>query len=249
MDFTIISCHFGDPWWIKHTIIENNLLLYPEIRKIYVVDNSGNLNVPSITDLGIAEVKTFITDFKASKMHSAALNFSRNFSINTSHVIILDSDLVSLDTNLLPSILDLLAEFDAIVAMSEGSKCLTHPCFLVLSTDDFINLDFTAGQFEFGFDTGRLIGYQLISRGRKVKKLYASKSDFFNIGYFYRELSIFHVTSSTLLQSKSRSMKFVKYLKFKLRKSVAVNARSMENRNFLLVYCQIIWHTLFNKFE
>ena len=198
----IITTHFGDEYYIR-TLIKNlhETHLLPK-NKLWIVDNSYSLK---ITDFN-CEVITFKNSYTGSANHFFGMNnaMRKMPENNQNKYLVLDSDV------LLSKYFDWETELDlmtgmtgALLAMDPSSGVLSHPCFMYFSGINPSEIDFSSGHYEFGFDTGRLIGYHL-SKKYNVKKLHATKKSHVPLGFFYWEEKIFHIGSASLAYMPNR---------------------------------------------
>jgi len=192
----IITTHFGSEYYVK-TLIKNlfEAQLLPK-NKLWIIDNSNSLEI----DYDCCEVHRFPNTYVGSENHIFGLNnMLRTIPENSANkYLILDSDVLLLKHFDWEIELDRMAgNIGALLAMDPSSKVLTHPCFMYFSGVDCSEIDFSAGFNEFGFDTGRLIGYHL-SKKYNVKKLHATKKNNVPLGHFYWEERIFHMGSASL---------------------------------------------------
>ena len=218
----VISTHYGDDFYIK-ALISNlyDTKILPE-NTLYVVNNS-------IQDLVIEDKNIKILRFEnnlvGSRQHAFGLNQCiRQLSEkeSSSKLLILDSDvLLQLNVDWHQYFINLSEQFDATLAFEYGSNVLTHPCFMYLDGINSNDIDFLDGSYEFGFDTGRLIGYKL-SKKYRVNKLFASRNKQIKLGDFYQNGSIFHLGSASLAYMPSRVTKnsITRMLGINLRKQI-----------------------------
>jgi len=211
-NFTLISCHFGDDFWINHTL-KSYLVDYPSnsIVEVLISDQQKSGlgdNFPALTlrldyqvPIEIVSVEPN-TIMHASFHHGKALNeLISKKPLNSSHVIITDSDCFPIRREWSMLLQALLSEYDAICSLEEQSSFITHPCFLVIPSMYLDRLDFLKNSKvheDFWVDTGRLIGIQLLDLGLKVKFLRPEKVfQDFSSELFYLEKSIVHVGSAS----------------------------------------------------
>ena len=225
----IITTHFGSEYYIK-TLIKNlhEARLLPK-NKLWIIDNSNTLEI----NYDCCEVIRFPNTYVGSENHIFGLNsmlrtIPENFE---NKYLILDSDVLLLKQFDWEIELDrMVGKIGALLALVPTSKVLTHPSFMYFSGVNPNEIDFSAGFSEFGFDTGRLIGYHL-SKKYNVKKLHASKKNHVPLGHFYWEERIFHMGSASLAYMARR----IKTDKI--------------SRIFGIYYRKYIFAQIFNKFE
>lgn len=189
--YTVVTCHFGDRFWIEHAVSKLDALSDARLREIIVVDQSR----ASESQLGrlprVSRVLTFPVDEREVEIlghdHPAALNRAvRSVQFSTSHVIVLDSDCFPI----VRSWLDRLA--DVTVAADPAKWGLTHPCFLVFPVEYALCLDFAEGLHEVEIDTGRLVGLQLARAGADVIFTRAKSAFRGYRGALYLDGAIYH---------------------------------------------------------
>jgi len=248
LEFTLITCHYGDTYWV--TSLLKSLSESSEDLEFIVLDNSGNYpnTVSSQHKLNLTVVNmTAIAQGTGSENHASSLNWAlRNLDLSGSQILILDSDMVVLqESNFISNLKQLVKENECIVALQEGSKYLSHPCFMTFPKQIAKQLDFMEGMREFGFDTGRLIGLQLRKMGFLVKKVEAERNPFASIGYFYSSLGAVHLTSSSLQFLPSRlsrrnSLWFLKQIARKQIHTCVQTNRKFGAKDLLIVFVRSI---------
>lgn len=236
----ILTVHFGDELYVRGLIRNLNEVGLMPNSKLFIIDNSNSLSI----DYENCEVLKFENSFTASKQHGYSLNkgLARIRFDNFQHILVLDSDVVLQSRDWLNWIVEVSQKFDAVLAIQEGSKYLTHPCFMYLKLSAGGNLDFLEGLDEFGVDTGRLIGYKL-SINYKVMKLYPRKSRNMAVGYFYLNDSIFHLTSASLPYLNSRlNNGFRRVVGILLRQEIylkILNQKKLRRFGIFLIYLKV----------
>lgn len=198
----ILSAHYGDDFYIKKLISNLYEVGILPLYKLWIIDNTFKLDLSDPA----CEIIRFENKLEANQQHAYSLNQAIDF-LNLRKVkklLLLDSDIIlSTNRNWLNWLNIVTKDYDAVVAMQEGSKVLSHPCFMFFGNIDLRILNFLDGNKSFGFDTGRLVGYQL-AKEYKVQKLLAVKPKWLPFGYFYSENTIFHLTSASLAYINSR---------------------------------------------
>lgn len=199
--FSVIITHYGDPFWALNAI--KSLGLQRSDFAIFILDNQGNF--PKSQDYQVVDTHKIVTG-SDSLQHGNALNWMlRNTNFQSRFIMVLDSDVMTFgNSNWFPAIIEILKRYEAIVALREGSRFLSHSCFAVFPVRLAIKVDYTEGLKEFGFDTGTLVGLQLKRESIEVAKVTASRFKNSPIGYSYSEINLIHLTSSSLGYMKSR---------------------------------------------
>ena len=205
--FSVLLTHYGDPYWVKKAIGSAKLLETESINDIFVIDNNhGDSELRAWTS---QHPKVKILEYPArgsgNAHHANALNsFLAEGLIRTSHLVIMDSDLMVQSGNWIDHVLEILSKADSCLALDPVSDYLTHPCFMVIPIEAASSLDFMEGMVSLKIDTGRTIGLQLSNLGfsshlLKPKPGYGGK-----LGFTYLDGKLFHVTSISIRQQPTR---------------------------------------------
>jgi len=170
--YSIITCHFGDRFWVANLVSRLTTFGDSRIHDIIVVDQSrdsrdfleGLPGVSAVVEFPIDQAQVDI----GGHDHPAALNrLIASYSFTTSHVVVFDSDAF-------PTARDWLDFVDDVtLAEAPGSNGgLSHPAFMVLPVESLRHLDFAEGFLDRvddvsrrDFDTGRQILRQMKSAG------------------------------------------------------------------------------------
>jgi hypothetical protein len=95
--YTLVTCHFGDFYWIEHTLAQVAKYSEGRINGIVVVDQS-RCSAARLSALpGVTSVLTFEPNAVEIHLlghdHPSALNWAlRTYPFSTSHVLVMDSD-------------------------------------------------------------------------------------------------------------------------------------------------------------
>ena len=170
MDISVVTCHFGDPFWLRLALSRLDEFSDSRIKGVYVVDQDRSGNSDWIWRLPrVEKVIEFPRDVEQEKYfgcdHPASLNralASLHSDFGTSHVMILDSDCFPISDGWLDRVSDVT------LATEPAYTSLSHPCFMVLPTDASRLIDFSEGIAELGIDAGRLVASQLLKSGVQV---------------------------------------------------------------------------------
>ena len=209
VDFTVVLTHYGDPYWVMEAIASGDLLKVGIIKDIFILDNNhgdkkllaGTSKYPKITIL------EYPSGGSGNAHHAHALNsFLKNSLLNTSHVIIMDSDLIVQDTSWLDDLLGILELFDSCLALDPISNYLTHPCYMVIPTEVAAKLDFMEGMKSLKVDTGRTVGLQLSKLGISTHLLKPKPGYGGRMGFTYLNEKIYHVTSISIRQQPHKRL-------------------------------------------
>ena len=206
---TVISAHFGDQSWINYslkTVCQNSELIshafisdqkqmridelegYPELNLDIKLDNKS----PKISVIPVYPHRIN----HASLHHGQSLNALINLEIETSHVLILDSDCFPLDNKWERQLISDLVDFDVIVAGDLQGNFLSHPCFMILPVNILSRLNFIEYTETYWIDTGRLIAIRCLDMGLKVKVLFPQPGPI-GFGHIFKPYNFFHVGSSS----------------------------------------------------
>jgi hypothetical protein len=205
--FTAVLAHYGDSFWIKEAILRGNLVAERSIEKIYIIDqNRGDESLREFTKpFEKIEVVQFPVNGSGNSDHARALNsLFAEYSFQTSHILIMDSDLIAQKQSWLNAVIEILNQKSACLALDPISDYLTHPCFMVIPTNLYRTLDFEEGMTALKVDTGRTIGIQLHNLGASIELLRPRKSYGGEMGFSYLNSSLYHVTSVSIRQQPSR---------------------------------------------
>jgi len=201
--YTVVTCHFGDTFWIEHTLGRVDQLSDGRIEGVLIVDQDRQSGLNRDLLAGLPRVQE-VLDFPADQEqvailghdHPAALNQAlRQVDFCTSHVMVLDSDCFPIDT----SWLDRLQ--DTTMAADPAKWGLTHPCLMVFPSALAPQLDFSEGLLEVGMDTGRLVGLQATRLGQQVEFSRPEGAFMGRKGTFYLGRSVYHHGSSSFASS------------------------------------------------
>ncbi len=205
--FSVLLTHYGDPYWVKKAIGSAKLLELESIKDIFVIDNNH----------GDSELRAWPSQFPKVKIleypargsgnahHANALNlFLAQGLIKTSHLVIMDSDLIVQSDNWIDHVLEILSKAESCLALDPVSDYLTHPCFMVIPIEAASSLDFMEGMESLKIDTGRTIGLQLSNLGFSLHLLKPKPGYGGKVGFTYLDGKLFHVNSISIRQQPTR---------------------------------------------
>lgn len=194
--YTVVSCHYGDVFWIEHMLTQVQALSGGAVTGAVIVDQSRH-SADRLRELPlVTEVLTFEPDAAQIAVeghdHPAALDRAlEQGTFTTSHIIVMDSDAFPVDSHWI------LRLDDISLALVPGKKNLTHPCLMVFPTRLRKSVSFSEGyldrlEHKNAPDTGRRVGKQLLALGENVTLL--SHTPAFNgyRGSFYLDGSFYH---------------------------------------------------------
>lgn len=199
-DYTLVTCHFGDPFWIRHCLAQVDRHSDGRVAEVVVVDQDRGSAANLEALPRVREVLAFPVDDQQVAIlghdHPAALNRAlAHIEVRTSHVLILDSDCFPVN----PSWLDRLA--DVTVAADPAKWGLSHPCLMAFPAATRGSVDFAEGLAEVGLDTGRLVALQLARSGHDPHFTRPEGAFLGKRGTFYLERSVYHHGSASFASS------------------------------------------------
>ena len=207
--FTVLIAHFGDIYWVKKAIEEARLNLLDEVEKIFIIDQNGaDAKLHEWTsNLSKVEVIEFPSQGTGNANHAGAINqFIQSKSIKTSHLVLMDSDLIVQNQDWIANLKQILNETDGCLALDPTSEYLTHPCFMAIPKNGLAGIDFMEGMRTLRVDTGRTIGIQLDELGYTLTLLKPSPAYGGAMGFTYLNSTFYHVTSISIRQQPSRRL-------------------------------------------
>ena len=133
--------------------------------------------------------------------HPAALNRALAAGdIQTTHVIVLDSDCFPVSDRWLNAVDDIT------MASEPAYWSLSHPCFMVFPVAAAKHLDFAEGIAEVGIDTGRLCAMQLVKAGYAVSLSHPRAAFGGYRGHFYLNNAVYHHGSATFVSASDERL-------------------------------------------
>ena len=206
--FTLVVCHFGDPFWVVNALSSLGKVNLRDFTKILVIDqNRGDLELKKqLEDIDNLELLIFPQYSTSNIDHGTSLNLVlKSYSFTSSHIMIIDSDLIMQNDNWKQSIEHMLIDNDCVLALEPSQFFITHPCFMVFPSSARFGLDMLEGVYVLRADTGRLIGLQLYQKGHSSYFLKAEPAFGGLLGYVYPEIGALHVTSISIRQLESNT--------------------------------------------
>jgi hypothetical protein len=250
LSLTVISAHFGDQSWINYslkTLCQNSELIshafisdQKQIRRD-AWDSYPALNLDADLETKFTTISVISVDphqiNHSSLHHGQTLNSLINLKIETSHVLILDSDCFPLDNKWESQLISDLKDFDVIVAGDPQGNLLSHPCFMILPVNVLSQLDFIEYTETHWIDTGRLIGIRCLDMGLKVKVLSPERGPI-NFGHIYKPYNFFHVGSSSFRwrPEAHQIAKSINDLKYDFMRSVSQSHPELLLKNHISSY-------------
>lgn len=217
---SIITTHFFDFEWTN--LLVKNILKFTEksrILEIIIINQDRSFDSHTrLEDIGplikVIEYPKSEIHFKAQGHdHANVLNKAIG-EINGEYLCILDSDAHPINTSWLIVCEEIFENFDAILALVPGRATDTHPCFMIMKKACLeCHISFDENLFTDNIDTGRLIGKQLLSCGKKV--FFSNPNTVFNglWGKVYIN-SIYHHEKGGF--SKASDTRILKHINWKI---------------------------------
>ncbi len=200
MEITILTCHFGDRFWISQLLSAVAQFSDSSIREIVVVDQSRKSEEWLLGQTNVNRVLTFPENHQEIALmghdHASSLNRALSETIfTTSHILIMDSDCFPIRSGWLDNLANVTL---ASVPKNFG---LSHPCFMLFPTSVRRDIDFQEGIYTIGMDTGRLVAAQLARAGFKV--FFTQPTPAFQglRGNFYLDGKLYHHAAGSFLSS------------------------------------------------
>jgi hypothetical protein len=131
--------------------------------------------------------------------HPSSLNRACREPIQTTHVIVMDSDCFPMNPRWLDELSASLDKSDCVLA-GNGVPGVTLPCFMVMPIEALQSIDFSEGS-RLGMDTGRLVGLQLLKAGFSITILDPERTFSGRRGVTYLNNCIIHVGSASFASS------------------------------------------------
>ena len=170
------------------------------ICQVFVIDQSRQSEEWLKQVPGVDRVLTFPVDRKQMALlghdHPSSLNEAlASTEIETSHILILDSDCFPVGHNWL--------HFSSEVTLASDPHywSLSHPCFMFFPTVVGRRLNFSEGISEIGIDTGRLVGVQISRLGMEVSFSRPAPAFRGYRGHWYQAGHLYHHGSASFVSS------------------------------------------------
>lgn len=217
---TLVCVHFGDKFWVENLI--KQALQLTQIERVVVCTKSKMQF--AFDNLEKIEILRIDKPYKehASFDHADAISEIQKLNFNTSHIMLIDTDIIGLNENSLTIVNSLLSSEKNILAVDPSFRWYTHPCFMFLENGLFKSLDFTPELLTFRekqgmrnmlFDTGRLIGISLAKNNVSVRLVHSTKYHRWLSWDFYWELGLIHVRSRSFTKTQKGIYKYTKFSK------------------------------------
>ena len=251
--YTVVSCHYGDLFWIQHMLTQIQALSGGAVTAAVIVDQSRN----AVTELRamplVTEVLTFEPDAAQIAVeghdHPAALDRAlQHGTFTTSHIIVMDSDAFPVS----PSWISKLDDIS--LALVPGSKSQTHPCLMAFPTELRGTVNFSEDYLERATrkgapDTGRRVGKQLQESGKPVTLLEHTPAFNGYRGSFYLERTYYHHGHGSFMAGDHDQYKgFVSQASEKLyRKRVLQNRFTLTPLDFAGLFIRYVWRRVTNR--
>lgn len=205
MKYTLITCHFGDPFWVTNTLTRVDKLSDSRLADVVIVDQDRSSGGWLSSLPRVSRVVEFDADAGQVALlghdHPASLNRALQvLDISTSHILILDSDCFPLHSRWLDDLTEVT------VASDPHYWSLTHPCLIAFPSQARAVVDFAEGIAETGIDTGRLVGLQLAKAGYPVNFTRPSPAFRGYRGHFYLDGGMYHHGSASFASSNDERL-------------------------------------------
>jgi len=193
--YTLLSCHYGDLFWIKHLLSQVGKFSTENIVDVVIVDQSRSMEKELSALPLVSAVMSFEPDTQQIAIeghdHPAALDRAlATYEFTSSHVIVMDSDAFPIKADWLERLDDIS------LALVPGSDKNTHPCLMVFPVRLAHKVSFSEGYLDRahgrGPDTGRRVGTQLQATGEPVTLLTPTPAFNGSRGSFYLDGSYYH---------------------------------------------------------
>ena len=251
--YTVVSCHYGDLFWIQHMLTQVQSLSGGAVTAAVIVDQSRNAATELRAMPLVTEVLTFEPDAAQIAVeghdHPAALDRAlQHGTFTTSHIIVMDSDAFPVS----PSWISKLDDIS--LALAPGSKSQTHPCLMAFPTELRGIVNFSEDYLERATrkgapDTGRRVGKQLQATGSPVTLLEHTPAFNGYRGSFYLERTYYHHGHGSFMAGDHDQYKgFVSQASEKLyRKRVLQNRFTLTPLDFAGLFIRYVWRRVTNR--
>lgn len=226
-EISIITTHFYDFHWIELWIKQIRQFTDPNILKEILIINqdrneeSRKCLLKLDDNIRVLEYPKSDRHFEVTGHDHAAVLNKAILEAKSEWIIIFDSDSFPISSIWMKKCNTILQSYDAIVAQVAGIPTLSHPCFMVVNQDStHIPLQFDELLFsDKHYDTGRLVGQQIIRFGKRVYFIPPKKAFNGYWGSIYLD-SIYHHSSGSFLGGDERLIKQVTWQNLYFRKVI-----------------------------
>ncbi len=214
--YTLISCHFGDRFWIQNLVEKIHVHADPRIQEIVLIDQSRDSDSFLAALPGVSQVVSFKPDSAqieaAGHDHPASLDRLLNSHIfRTSHIALFDSDAFPVSASWLDNVSDI------VLAEVPGSNLeLSHPAFMIFPVSAIPKITFSYGFLEmvdsttrFRFDTGRMVAPLLRNAGYEVVMSPAISAFAGFRGHYYLDGQVYHHGHGSFLSGPQNLKLFI----------------------------------------
>ena len=220
-NITVLTVHYGDTFWINNLLAQ--LEFVPEVTKVII--GTRMREVENIVKTSKAQIVKDDSSHNphASWDHSEVLTILKKQKIETEFVLILDTDILGIENLLEHLALLPISPNMAVLAVDPKHRYLSHPCFMLIPSKIFTELDMLPrkysfyekrGQKNFLLDTGRSISFQLREKNVDVFLIHSQKWIRGLNWDYYWDIGLIHLGSSSFFDklTSSRFM-FKHYIK------------------------------------
>lgn len=210
--FTVVVCHFGDPFWIaelaRRIDTTTDAAAVPELL---VVDQTRDARTAeALARLPrVRRVVSYEPHLRQVELmghdHPAALDRACREPFTTSHVLVLDSDCLPVADDWLARLEARLATADCVLA-GDWMWGLSHPCLMAMPAALAAQVEFAAGVDPLQIDTGRLVGHQLSLLGHRVDIDPPTAAFRSRRGQLYLSGTVLHVGSASFAGSNDQRL-------------------------------------------
>lgn len=206
---TLVCVHFGDKFWVENLIKQTVHLTQIE-RIIVCTKDNIKFEFENLDKIEILRIDKPNKEH-ASFDHADAISEIQKLEFNSSHIMLIDTDIIGLNEDSLAYINTIMSKQNCILAVDPSYRWYTHPCFMFLEKTLFQSANFTPELLTFSekqgirnllIDTGRQIGISLARQNLSVRLVHSSKFQRWLPWDFYWELGVIHMKSRSFTKTQ-----------------------------------------------